>query len=67
MENLRLLAKHESYATQNLRNMLGSFLLDCGERICVLKTIHTRIVNRLETEYHLSVCMSVCHSQQVRD
>ena len=46
MENLRKIIKHENFSTQNLRRNVTNLLIDCAERICVLKTIHKRVISR---------------------
>lgn len=46
MDNLRLVAKHETYSSQNFRLKLSEFLSDCAERIIILKIVHQRMVHR---------------------
>lgn len=46
MDNLRLVAKHETYTSQNLRIKLSEFLSDCAERIVILKLVHQRMIHR---------------------
>ena len=46
MDNLRLIAKHETYSNANLKVKLSEFLSDCAERIVILKIVHQRMVHR---------------------
>lgn len=46
MDNLRLVAKHETYANANLNTKLSEFLSDCAERIVILKIVHQRMIHR---------------------
>jgi len=47
MDNLRLVAKHEAYSSQNLRSSLAGFLTDSAERIAILKIVSNRMIHRL--------------------
>ncbi|XP_067927955.1 FH1/FH2 domain-containing protein 3-like [Watersipora subatra] len=46
MDNLRLVAKHETYSSNNLKVKLSEFLSDCAERIVILKIVHQRVIHR---------------------
>ena len=46
MDNLRLIAKHETYSATNLKGKLSEFLSDCAERIVILKIVHQRMIHR---------------------
>jgi len=42
---LRAIAKHE---TPQVKTKLAEFLTDCAERICLLRLIHRRVINRFQ-------------------
>ncbi|XP_022097640.1 FH1/FH2 domain-containing protein 3-like isoform X16 [Acanthaster planci] len=43
-EHLRTINKHDSHSS--LKNKLQDFLIDCSQRIIVLKIVHRRVLNR---------------------
>ncbi|XP_074604377.1 formin homology 2 domain containing [Brevipalpus obovatus] len=43
---LKVITKHEEKDKPQLRSRMSDFLLDCGERIAVLKIVHRRVMNR---------------------
>ncbi|CAF0725525.1 unnamed protein product [Rotaria sp. Silwood1] len=44
-DHLRAISKHE---TPQVKTKLAEFLSDCAERICLLKLIHRRVINRFQ-------------------
>ena len=46
-DHLKLIAKHESKAA--FRSKLPDFLMSCARKIITLKTVHSRLKNRLES------------------
>ncbi|CAF3366099.1 unnamed protein product [Rotaria socialis] len=44
-DHLRAISKHE---TPQVKTKLSEFLTDCAERICLLKLIHRRVMNRYQ-------------------
>ncbi|CAF1138395.1 unnamed protein product, partial [Adineta ricciae] len=44
-DHLRAISKHE---TPQVKTKMAEFLTDCAERICLLKLIHRRVINRFQ-------------------
>jgi len=65
-DNLRAIAKHDS--SPLLRNKLSEFLIDCSERIQVLKMVHSRLMNRFKKFlYYLGYPEDTVRAYKVKD
>lgn len=45
---LKVITKHEEKDKSQMRTRMSDFLMDCGERISVLKIVHRRVMNRFK-------------------